>query len=60
LYFTQWRKTFDKNLKKEMKFYIKKLPIFKGITFSVAVLAFSLLGNGANKIFTQVKKLLLK
>lgn len=60
LYFTQWRKTFDKNLKKDAKLFAKKLPIAKKTVFLLAILAFSVLGRGANKIFSAVKKLLLK
>lgn len=60
LYFTQWRKTFDKNLKKETKILIKKLPLLKRMAFTILMFAFSVLGKGANKLFSQIKKLLLK
>lgn len=60
LYFTQWRKTFDKSLKNETKNLVKKLPLSKRIVFGGAMLVFSVLGKGANKIFSQIKKLLLK
>lgn len=60
LWFTEYRKTFDKGIKVQAKKHIRLLPIKSRVIFSAAVLFFSVFGKSANLLFEKIKTLLLK
>lgn len=60
LWFTEYRKTIDKNAKKKAKSYINKLDFKNKLIFTVLVLMFSVLGTKANVLWNIMKKYLLK
>lgn len=60
LWFTEYRKTFDKSVKAKAKAHIKRLPFKSRAVFSAAVVFFSVFGKSANLLFEKIKALLLK
>lgn len=60
LWFTEYRKTIDKDVKKKAKSYINKLDFKNKMIFTVLVFMFSVLGTKANALWNIMKKYLLK
>lgn len=60
LWFTEYRKKVDKNVRKKAMEYINKLDVKNRLLFSCLVIMFTVLGTRANVIFNIVKKYLLR
>lgn len=60
LWFTEYRKTIDKDVKKKAKSYINKLNYKNKIIFTVLVIMFTILGTKANILWNIMKNYLLK
>ncbi len=60
LWFTEYRKTVDKNIKKTAKQKIKKLDFKDRLIFNITIMFFSVFGKSANKLWQTLKKCLLK
>ncbi|MBQ6021784.1 MAG: glycosyltransferase [Clostridia bacterium] len=60
MWFTEYRKHPEKELREKARPYIKKLRGKDKLLFSGLVLAFSVLGPRANRIYLHIKKRLLK
>ncbi len=60
LWFTEYRKTFDKAVKNSAAAYIKKLPLKDAIMFRGLFLAFSVMGKRGNALWQKFKEIVLK
>lgn len=60
MWFTEYRKTLDTNVKNNAKKYIRKLKFFDRMVFGGLLVMFSVLGARANSVWLVLKKHLLK
>ena len=60
LLFTEYRKSFEKSVKKRARIYIKQLHFKDKLMFTVLFAAFSLLGKSGNRLWQMFKKIALK
>jgi len=60
LWFTEYRKSFDPTVRKNARYYIKKLGFKDRMMFQTLFILFSCLGKSGNKLWESLKKFLLK
>lgn len=60
MWFTEYRKTFDPQVRTQALVYIKKLSFVDRTSFILLILFFSIMGRKANRFWQWMKKILLR